>query len=80
MDIMKLEQENSKLKDRINKLTRQDHMSKENRYCKLTTEYNKKFKSKVTILKICDKLMEDYKQRGGTESKDVCRFCGNRLI
>jgi len=54
-------------------------MERENKYCKLTTEYDKKLKSKVAILKICDKLMEAYKNKTPLNIK-VCPFCGKELV
>ena len=49
------------------------------KYCHLESKYDSKFKSKITILKICDRFMESYKNVTLIE-KSVCPFCNNELI
>lgn len=54
-----------------------------NNYCKLTTYYDKRFKGKVTTLKVCDNLMKEKDNFLNLSSKPgevICPYCGNILV
>lgn len=57
-----------------------------NKKCKLTNYYDKKLGSKVTTLKICDKLMLNHLYpdcfeliKWGRHEK-VCPYCGEHIV
>lgn len=49
------------------------------KYCGLFSYYDKRFKDKITILKICDNLMRA-KQSGKNINYIQCPYCGKELI
>ena len=62
-----------------------------NNYCRLQTRYDKKLKSRITTLKICDKLYKKLKSNDYDYEKifyeqdnyavsPICPYCHNNLI
>lgn len=51
-----------------------------NDYCKKITYYDKRFKSKITILKICDRLYCTLKKTNYNIKDVTCPYCKNELV